>query len=147
MSKLSGKESAFTLVEMVIALAVVSFCLVTLFGLLATGLMSSHKSTVDTNVAAVTWDSANQIRTNSFPGANAGSFAGCTNWYDADGLFISHASTAPANAYYECDAYAGFSGLVGMPASLQISTNVISYPVAMANRTYSTNYVLISPTY
>ncbi len=145
MSKRVAGDRAFTLVEVVIALAVVTFCLVTLMGLFTTGMASSRKSTADTRLAALAWNSANQIRTNSFPGASSGTFAGCTNWYDVDGMFISHASTPPTGAYYECDTYAAISGLAGMPASLQMSTNVISYPVGTVNRTFRTNYVLISP--
>jgi len=147
MSKRVNRDGAFTLVEIVIALAVVTVCLVTLMGLFSTGMASSRKSTVDTRLAALAWNSANQIRTNSFPGASSGTFTGCTNWYDVDGMFISHGSTLPSGAYYECDTYAAFSGLAGMPASLQMSTNVISYPAGTANRTFRTNYVLISPPY
>ena len=142
----------FTLVEVVLAVAVVAFCLVTLLALFTSGLLSSRKSTEDTRLAALTWTVANEIQTNRFNTvANNGYsnyFSGYTNYYDARGL-----ATNAANAYYTYkiipvtlvgtnsgQAATAPTFLTNSLQMVAIKTSRISDPLHV-----TTNYVLLSP--
>jgi uncharacterized protein (TIGR02598 family) len=88
------RGEAFTLVEVVIALGVLSFCLITLLGLLGVGLNNGLKSNDDTTVASMTWEVANNLRSET--NLPAGFF---TNYYfDHTG----QATNTVSAAYYSC---------------------------------------------
>jgi len=53
MKKRNASIAAFSLVEVTLALGVVVFCLVTILGLLAVGINSTHSSTVQTSAANI----------------------------------------------------------------------------------------------
>jgi Tfp pilus assembly protein PilV len=53
MKKRTRSISAFSLVELTIALGVVGFCLLTIIGLLAVGINSTHSSTVQTSATNI----------------------------------------------------------------------------------------------
>jgi len=155
MKDVPAGEKAFTLVEIILALGVISFCLLTLMGLFAIGLGSSHTSSVDTTVAALIWNSANELRTNSFPGSTGGP-AAVTEWYDANGQYLSQGGSAPSAAYYErqvtVDTVAPptLSAIFSAaPLAVTNAASVISYPVSApaASRIFITNYALVSPSY
>jgi uncharacterized protein (TIGR02598 family) len=58
--------AAFSLVEVVLALSIMSFACVTLIGLLATGLTSVQKSTTTTVQAQIIQDVANLVEVNPY---------------------------------------------------------------------------------
>jgi len=143
--KRAVRDRAFTLVEVVIALAVVSISLVVLLGLFSTGLVSSRKANNDTNLSAIVWQVASSLRSQT-----AANLTFPTNYYfDINGESTNNANTA---TYYKCAINAApstfdnaITNSANPPAYFAAAnfTNVqllISYP----GNTYTT-YVTIPP--
>ncbi|MEI8045486.1 MAG: hypothetical protein WCL11_29020 [Verrucomicrobiota bacterium] len=121
-------ESAFSLVEVVIAIGLVSFALLSLIGLLTVGLKSSRESAEDTILSLCTGTAQALVRTNGFSGASTNPSLNDANpdfFFDADGILLTDTNGAPltiqSNAVYGC--------LVtrGAPALSQATTNMLIY--------------------
>jgi len=118
------KAEAFTLIEVVMAMAVVSFALVAIAGLMPVGLQSMRDSQNDQAVGTI----ANQLRGDlqqiSFVGTGVGTLGGlpATNYfYTVEGVKTTSSPTDPnstgqpyylasfaiSNAYVNGSAYAG----------------------------------------
>jgi len=106
------RKSAFSLVEVVIALGLVSFVLISLVGLLATGLRSSRESGEDTNLAFCAETAQQLLRTEGFSNAlnNANYAPGDSTpdfFFDSTGCLQTDASGVPLptnnpNSLYAC---------------------------------------------
>lgn len=89
-------DLAFSLVEVVLALGIVSFALVALLGLLSVGLKSSKQAGDDTEVAAITWQVVSKLR-NATPTFTVGTpISYC---YDIRGQEVPATSSL---SYYIC---------------------------------------------
>jgi uncharacterized protein (TIGR02598 family) len=89
--------AAFSLVEVVIAIAVVSFALIGLIALFSVGLTTNRQSADQTNVSAMAWQVMTGLRSQTnYTQANA--FSTTNYFFDTLGQ-----SNYPAtNAYYSC---------------------------------------------
>ncbi len=127
--KWAGGRRAFTLVEVVLAIGVLSFCLITLLGLLGVGLGNGLKSNDDTVLASMAWEAANNLRSET---NLAGGFT--TNFYfDHTGQSLTSAS----GAYFKCAVTTNNPTAGQAPAS--IDTNLVlaalqfTWPASLAN--------------
>ncbi len=145
MKSLRTSQKAFTLIEVVLGLGVISFCLTILMGLFATGLLSSKRSRDDTHLAALTWSVANELRaTNAYQLAAASAPSALTpytRYYDVDGQ-----ATTQVSAYYTCTvAPSPTPSGSPLPANVQVLRLVFTYPnVAPAPHT-NIAYVFLPP--
>ncbi len=101
---------AFSLVEVVIAMAVAAFALVAILALLPMGLQSANSAVGDTRSSMIAQDVALRLRSNlgTLTSTGATPTAGTvfsklatTNYYDANGYFLGSVYT---NALYRVDA-------------------------------------------
>ncbi|CAN5531467.1 hypothetical protein BH09VER1_BH09VER1_23160 [soil metagenome] len=90
---LSHRSAGFSLVEVALALGIVSFALLAIVGLLGVGLSSGKSAQVDTMQTAAARSLLAAIRTNS-PSA----VSGATSWLNYDGSTNASAS----GAYFQC---------------------------------------------
>ncbi len=115
---------AFSLIEVVIALGIISFVLAAVLGLLGVGLFSSRQSSEDTSLAAMTSQVLGQLSTATSP-TNASFF------FDMDGLPLTNSS----GAVYRCVASTTLPSAGEIP---NLSTNflkaliVFTWPVSAA---------------
>jgi uncharacterized protein (TIGR02598 family) len=120
---------AFSLVEVVIAIGLVSFALLALVGLLTVGLKSSRESGEDTILAVCTGTTQALVRAEGFSNVSANpAYADTTPdfFFDSAGALLTDSAGAPlktqnTNALYGC--------LVtrGAPALSQATTNLLVY--------------------
>ena len=111
---LAGRR-AFTLVEIVLALAVLAFCLVSLFGLFSVGLSNSRKSDENTAIAGMSSQVFGVLRAqNTNAAGQTVSF-----YFDADGQMTN------ASAYYTCDTTFSHASTKGL-------TNTYDAPLLIA---------------
>ena len=151
---------AFSLVEVVFAMAVISFCLVVLLGLLSSGLADSKKSNDDTNIAGIVWQVSNTLRSETTANLSANT-ANLTvpgvYYFDINGQ-LTNAPTAsyPANSpshYYTCgltnSAATTFSAIANAtsPATTLSSATFsnVQIQVSYPGHAPFTNYVTIPP--
>jgi uncharacterized protein (TIGR02598 family) len=93
-------QRAFSLVEVVIALAVAAFALITVLALLPVGLNSANSAVGDTRSSMIAQDCALRLR--AIPITGAPGTALTTNWfYDVNGLYLGSTYT---NAVFRVDA-------------------------------------------
>ncbi|WP_455208154.1 type IV pilus modification protein PilV [Kaarinaea lacus] len=86
----SGMQSGFTIIEMLIAVLVISIGLLGMAGLQTTGIQQSHNSYLKTQASMLAYDMADRMRSN-LQGVNAGS-------YNAIDSMDSPVSSAPGCA-------------------------------------------------
>jgi uncharacterized protein (TIGR02598 family) len=97
------RQRAFTLVEVALALAVVSFALIALLGLVSVSLQSSRDANHDTEIALASEYALSNLTTNSF--ASLATLGPATNFFDFQGAPTTQTSiTAPA--VFNCIAQA-----------------------------------------
>lgn len=87
------KRSAFSLVEVAIALGLLSFVLLSVIGLLGVGLTSSRSAHLDTIQAAAARQALSIVRTADFD-----TFSSGTYWFTLDGARLTNS----VDAYFEC---------------------------------------------
>jgi uncharacterized protein (TIGR02598 family) len=95
----SFSKSGFTLVEVVLALGIISFTLITMLGLLGNGLAAVHTSTN----ASIVSEIVQQIRTNLDKSTRAmltSQSTATTNYFDNQGLLLASSGPAPAGTVY-----------------------------------------------
>lgn len=127
------RRFAFSLVEVVLALGIVSFALVAILGLLTVGLDSSRESIDDTAVSLLGQDSYNRVRTDVAKLYNQSS-SGSTSftrsyYYDRDGRYVCDSTTTgtpPASLFYQ--AYATAAPLNAPPANLAPTASSPKFP-------------------
>ena len=124
---------AFSLIEIVLALAVISFALLAVFGLLSISLKADRDSSSDTVMAGMRRTVMGDLR--------AGTFANLPDlkfyYFDSDGLPCNSAS-----AYYECKAALAADKNAPDPAynvsaNLKNATLTFTWPVLSGNRPHT----------
>lgn len=90
---------AFTLVEVAVALAVISFALIGMLGLILISLNSSKDASHDTEIALASEYSLSMLTTNTY--ANLADLAPCTNYFDSQGAPTTSSSTTDS-AVFNC---------------------------------------------
>ena len=145
MKSARSSQKAFTLVELVLGLGVISFCLTILMGLFATGLVNGKRSRDDTHLSALSWSVANELRaTNAYYMASSSTLTSTLpyiNYYDVAGQ-----ATNQASAYYTCKVELSTnSSTSALPSNLQVVQLIFTYPnVAPAPHT-NIAYVFLPP--
>jgi len=110
-----SQRSAFSLVEVTLALGVIAFALIAILGLIPVGLSSARDATEDTRVSLIAQDVAVRARA-LFGPASAASPA--TNWFfDSEGRFIDQSGGANyGNAFFRATVTSG--DLSAQPANV-----------------------------
>lgn len=97
------QSRAFSLVEVVISLAVISFALLTLLGLFGVGMASGRKSGEDTSLASISWQVLTDLQSQTnFKAAAIASSASTNYIFDYTGQ-PTNAETRP---YFACQVTA-----------------------------------------
>jgi uncharacterized protein (TIGR02598 family) len=104
---------AFTLVDVVLALAVVSFGMISMLGLLTAGLQTFHDAINATTEAEITQQLANQLQLASY--ANLTTNGASTNYFTQEGVLTN------ATSYV-------YEATVSPPAKLTVPGGSTSYP-------------------
>jgi uncharacterized protein (TIGR02598 family) len=120
--KAASRIRAFTLVEVVLALGVASFGLISMIGLLGVGLKTFHDAISTTTEAEITQQLANQLQLASYSGMTN---SGPTNYYFTQEGIATNAN----NAVY--------SATVSAPARLTVPGADTSYPTNILTFTIS----------
>jgi len=116
--------NAFSLVEVVIAIGIVSFALLAMMGLASVSLQSERSSASDTDLAALSQQVFSRLR--SLPFA---SLSDTNYFFDADGS----PTTNSAGAVYECAVTLAADPSL-LPASFKNARLQFTWPVSAANR-------------
>lgn len=131
-------EKAFSLVEVVMALGVISFALVGMLGLLSVGFTAAKKSTNATNLAAISSQVVSTIRNNtnftSLVMTNLAS--GPTNiYFDNSGQMQSALDAVKSR--YQCEVRSRPVTAVTSLSGYTVLVMTVSYPVqaTIVNRT------------
>lgn len=153
MSEWAKGVRAFSLVELALAMAIISFCLVSLLGLFSTGMVSSKKASDETYLAGMAWMAASDLRsqtTANMPGVTnniygLGSIAPSYYYFDANGQMVTNTATALNPIYYTCHvAITNTISSVSAP-NLQVVELKFTYPPAAHSPTTQNFYVTIPP--
>jgi uncharacterized protein (TIGR02598 family) len=140
---LSGR--AFTLVEVVLALGVVSFGLISMLGLLTVGLKTFHDAMSQTTETEIAQQISNQLQL-----ANFSSISGIKNssnyYFTQEGLQLtngSSTSTAPASTVYTASVAApsvlAVPGVTSSTSSLATNTMTFVISIWSVNSPQTTN--------
>ena len=111
------RANSFSLVEVVVAIAIISFTLVTLLGLFGVGLTTSQQSSADTMLASLGLRAEGDLRngTNSLAGTTTTNY-----YYDSQGM-ATNVSGAPA--LYACQVFTTNASVYGVLPD--VSTNLV----------------------
>lgn len=118
----SGKERAFTLIEIVIALGIVAFALVALLGLLPAGL-KNFKGTMNTAVGS----QIAQRVFNDLQIADWGNIGSTNRYFDEQGNELSSTQSTNLNCIYWVNVK------TNTPSVVLSTTNLLSVTVFVAN--------------
>lgn len=122
-------RGGFSLVEVVMALGVISFAMVGMLGLLSVGFTAAKKSTRATNLSAISSQALYAIRsdTNTYTSTKLGTMATTpqTFYYDYSGQPTTASSTA---RYYKCDVKATLSSVVTSLSGFHLLVMTVSSP-------------------
>ena len=123
------RRLAFSLIEVVLALGIVSFALVAILGLLSVGLDSSRDSIDDTAVTLLGQDIYNRVRTDVAKlyyqtSASSSTSFSQSYYYDRDGRYVSD----PANTAIFYHAYASVAPLNSPPPNLAPTATSPKFP-------------------
>jgi len=129
----SGQASAFSLVEITLALGIVAFALLAIFGLLPVAIDSSRESAKDATFSAITERVVGDLRSRGYDWLTNASATPAPNtvWpyaFDSDGRPVA---TNSPNRAFQCDVVQGVNV---NPNSLAITTNALPNTVAGAPR-------------
>ena len=120
----------FSLIEIMLALGVLSFALVSIIGLLNVGLSASKAAQIDTTKAAVTRSILSSLRTDVSSG-----YSGGTNWFNFDGS----TNVGASGAYFQC-VVATNAPPAAIPAVNMIAIRIeFQYPLSAASPNRTTN--------
>ncbi len=135
MKKRKVSIKAFNLVELVMAIGVVSFCLVALFGLFSVGLNNSRKSNEDTALASMVMSRISTLRT-------VGISAFSTNLFFS---FDGEQTTNSSQAYFECQFLT--NSMAGAEPNLATVALKFTWPVLPNGASPNTNtvYATLAP--
>lgn len=111
-----SKDKGFSLVEVVIALGVISFTLVALLGLMTVSLDSSKSSNENTMVSTMIQTAMSDFRTNSFK--EVVDFKS-KRFFNSEGMAVEKGP----QAYYQCEIATFAHDSVVLPESVRSSLN------------------------
>ncbi len=137
----NGRQ-AFTLVEVALALFLLSFCLVILLGLFNVGLTSERRSADDTTLAAIVMQAANTLRTQNLSAGYTTNF-----YFDNSGQLLTNS----VGALYHCSVTtanlpASQAPLPSVDNNLLIATLQFTWPASLANAPHTnTAYATLPP--
>jgi len=142
------RSRAFTLIEVVLAVAIVSFSLLAIVGLLPIGLASVRDSENDQAIGAIATQLRGQLQQISFDTTvtnNINQLPNSVNQYSSEGLLIT--STVPTNIapYYRASFALTPSGIAGSKFTSDNSWTVVvtlNYPAPVYNQT--TTFALLA---
>ncbi len=120
--KTPSDECSFSLVEVVMALGIVSVALVALIGLFSVGLNAGKHASDDTETASVGWQMINQFRSGPIEAGTNFSYL-----FDYQGLMTTNAS----EAFYFCTLTTTVAGTTGSDQYLIKATAQITWPYAV----------------
>jgi uncharacterized protein (TIGR02598 family) len=145
---------AFSLVEVVLAMGVVSFCLVALAGIIPVGVNTLKAAMQQTVERQVVQQLTSQIQLE--PYSQITNYANQTFYYDDAGVFLTNAPTpAPADAHYSVTTTLNppvYPGSANSPATVYLTNSmyavqlqVVSAPSVNAAVKNTNDYVIIIP--
>jgi len=131
------KRGAFSLVEVAIALGLLSFVLLSIIGLLGVGLNSSRSAHLDTIQASIARQALSAVRTADFD-----TFSSGTYWFTLNGARLTNS----IDAYFECQVTADEAADAPEDARphLRILQMEFVHPVAAPPQSRTTNTVQTS---
>jgi uncharacterized protein (TIGR02598 family) len=117
-------EGAFSLVEIVLAIGIVSFALMAMLGLVSVSLQSDRSSASDTDLAALSQQVISTLRSQPFTNLSGTNF-----FFDSDGSLTTNSS----GAVYECAVTLTADPLLPA-ASFKNARLQFTWPVSATNR-------------
>ncbi len=146
----SRRDGAFSLIEVVIAVGMVSFAVITTIGLMPVGLGALHRAMDSTEEGQIVREIGAQVFLTPYSQL-ATNFSGATFYYDQDGVLLTNSPAArPSGTRYwvattvTTPVFPGSSGATGLMNSL--STVHIQFMAgATTNATSSNSYNLQVP--
>ncbi len=121
---LNKKRRAFSLVEVTMALGLVSFAVITVIGLMPVGIAALHRAIDTTEEAQIVRQIGAQVLLTPYSQLPA-NFSGTTFYYDQDGVFLTNsAAPRPADTRYwatttiSTPVYPGSGGVASVSGSL-----------------------------
>ncbi len=137
-SRADRAARAFSLVEVVLALGIISFVLLTVMALMSTGLGTMRLAMDDTKESQITRQLTGQILLTPFSQLGT-TFSGKTYFYDDEGSFLTNTPmSAPATTRYWAtttvtnSAYPGATVSAISSSLVDIQLQIISAPSATA---------------
>lgn len=139
----SGKKSAFSLVEVVLAMGVFSFAFLSIIGLMASGLTSVKNASTSEAIANINRNLRASIQATPFTNFTSGTAV--TSYYTASGFPTTASSTAPNTPFYTAVATTTASVYPGAQTSPNDFSLVvaISYPYPAKAQTI-TNSIFVA---
>ena len=113
------RERGFGLVEIAIALGIVSFALLSLIGLMVVGLNASKAAREDTVVASLSRNVLANLKTLSYP--QLATLSTTNYYYTYDGVATN---SVAGSAYYECKAAIFPPSQAGLSKSVDVLINI-----------------------
>ena len=157
-SGLSCRE-AFSLVEVTLALGVISFAMIAMVGLIPLGLTTLRQAIDSTTQSEIVQQFSAQTRLTKYTMLGS-QYAGVTFYYDSEGTFLTNSSTAspasaPSNTRYWVTANSvspAYPGSTNAPAASPMANNlaamslqIVSAPSAGALVKSTNDYVIMVP--
>ena len=150
-SSTSGKgRKAFSLVEVTMALGLVSFAVITVIGLMPVGLVALHRAMDSTEEGQIVREISSQALLTPYSQLT-NNFSGTTFYYDEDGVFLTNsAAPRPAATRYwatttvSTPVFPGSSSVTGLTNSLY-TVHIELMSGASANATSSNSYNIQVP--
>jgi len=138
------QSRAFSLVEVVISLAVISFALLTLLGLFGVGMASGRRSGEDTSLASIAWQTLTDLQSQTNFKAQAIASGVTTNYFFD---YTGQPTNAETQPYFACkvamrNPNASEQTATGQPldSGLALAKLTITWPSSV-HPAPNTNYV------
>ncbi len=125
-------QRAFSLIEVTVALGIVTFAVVSVMGLLPMGLNVMREAADQTAVAQITREISADLLLTPFSELDAYIGAHGTRHFDADGV-----RTDDSSAYFRADASLAPSEFPGSASSANLNSNVRCVRIQIVSRAHS----------
>ena len=125
-------ERAFSLVEVTIALAIVTFAVVSVMGLLPTGLTTMRTATDQTTVAQIAREISAEVLLTPFGELDSYISAHGTRYFDSEG-----GRTDDPAAYFRIETSLAASEFPGSAASVNLSSNVRCVRIKIVSKAFA----------
>lgn len=128
-----SRRSAFSLVEVSLAMGILAFVVLAILGLLGVGMTSGRSAQTDTALTAATRFAVSSLQTN-----NPASVAGTSFWFNYDGLPLASSN----NAQFQC--FVGTNVPVASAPRLVGLRLEFRHPLSAPAASRTTNFVYAS---